>query len=211
MDRSENTDRPKIEPYDEPTGGWGSVKSLVEKSAQEGLLASTVWATMQHQNKADGYQCVSCSWAKPADPKPFEYCENGAKATMWEITPKRCDRDFFAKHRVSDLLEWTDHDLEKQGRLTTPMKYDRTLDQYVPIKWSDAFAEIAEELNGLDPRSVVFYVSGRASLEASHMWQLFTRIYGSNNLPDSSSATIPARTPRVFCIGFRRRASAVRR
>ena len=187
MDRSENTDRPKIEPYDEPTGGWGSVKSLVEKSAQEGLLASTVWATMQHQNKADGYQCVSCSWAKPADPKPFEYCENGAKATMWEITPKRCDRDFFAKHRVSDLLEWTDHDLEKQGRLTTPMKYDRTLDQYVPIKWSDAFAEIAEELNGLDPRSVVFYVSGRASLEASHMWQLFTRIYGSNNLPDSSN------------------------
>ncbi|MBO0904773.1 FdhF/YdeP family oxidoreductase [Jiella sonneratiae] len=187
MDRSENTDKPRIEPYDEPTGGWGSVKSLVSKASEEGLLASTVWATMQHQNKPDGYQCVSCSWAKPADPKPFEYCENGAKATMWEITPKRCDREFFARHRVSELLEWTDHDLEKQGRLTTPMKYDRSLDQYVPVKWEDAFRDIAAELNGLDPNSVVFYVSGRASLEASHMWQLFARIYGSNNLPDSSN------------------------
>ncbi|EAU39709.1 hypothetical protein FP2506_13279 [Fulvimarina pelagi HTCC2506] len=187
MDRSENTDKPTIEPYDRPTGGWGSIKSLVEKSAQEGLLTSTVWATLERQNKAGGYQCVSCSWAKPADPRPFEYCENGAKATLWEITPKRCDRDFFRKHTVSELLEWTDHDLEKQGRLTTPLKYDPSLDQYIPIAWDKAFREIGALLNDMDPKSVVFYVSGRASLEASHMWQLFARIYGSNNLPDSSN------------------------
>ncbi|MBO0662268.1 FdhF/YdeP family oxidoreductase [Jiella sp. MQZ9-1] len=187
MKRSEVTDKPAIDPYDDPTGGWGSVKSLVEKSAQEGLLASTVWTTLGHQNKADGYQCASCSWAKPAAPSPFEYCENGAKATMWEITPKRCDRAFFAKHRVSELLEWTDHELEKQGRLTTPMTYDASLDQYVPITWDDAFRDIGAKLNALDPKSVVFYVSGRAALEASHMWQLFARIYGSNNLPDSSN------------------------
>ena len=40
------------------------------------------------QNKPDGFMCVSCSWAKPAKPHPFEFCENGAKATAWEITPK---------------------------------------------------------------------------------------------------------------------------
>ncbi|MCB8837725.1 FdhF/YdeP family oxidoreductase [Aurantimonas sp. VKM B-3413] len=187
MDRSEVTDHPKIQPYEEPTGGWGSVKSLLSKASDEGLLASTLWTTMQRQNKADGYQCVSCSWAKPADPHTFEYCENGAKATIWEITPKRCDREFFAKHTVSELLEWTDHDLEKQGRLTTPMKYDSSLDQFVPVKWEDAFRDIGAELKRLDPTSVVFYVSGRASLEASHMWQLMARIYGSNNLPDSSN------------------------
>jgi molybdopterin-dependent oxidoreductase alpha subunit len=187
MDRSETTEKPRIEPYDEPSGGWGSVKSLLAKAADEGLLASTLWSTMQRQNKPEGYMCVSCSWAKPAEPHAFEYCENGAKATIWEITPKRCDRAFFAKHRVSELLEWTDHDLEKQGRLTTPLRYDRSLDQYVPVKWEDAFREIADELNRLDPKSAVFYVSGRASLEASHMWQLMARIYGSNNLPDSSN------------------------
>ena len=187
MERSENTDNPTIEQYDQPTGGWGSVKSLLSHAKDEGMLASTLWATLQKQNKADGYQCVSCSWAKPAEPHTFEYCENGAKATIWETTPKRCDREFFAKHTVSELLEWTDHDLEKQGRLTTPMRYDRTLDQYVPVKWEDAFREIAAELNAIDPKSAVFYVSGRAALETSHMWQLMARIYGSNNLPDSSN------------------------
>ena len=38
------------------------------------------------QNKPDGFMCVSCAWAKPADPRVFEFCENGAKATTWEIT-----------------------------------------------------------------------------------------------------------------------------
>lgn len=32
-----------------------------------------------------------------------------------------------------------------------------------------------------------FYTSGRASLETSYMYQLFARIYGSNNMPDSSN------------------------
>jgi hypothetical protein len=38
-----------------------------------------------HQNKPDGFMCVSCSWAKPALAHPFEFCESGAKATAWDI------------------------------------------------------------------------------------------------------------------------------
>ena len=34
--------------------------------------------------------CVSCAWAKPAEHHPFEFCENGAKATLWELTTRRC-------------------------------------------------------------------------------------------------------------------------
>jgi molybdopterin-dependent oxidoreductase alpha subunit len=48
-------------------------------------------------------------------------------------------------------------------------------------------AEIGSTLRGFDPKTVVFYTSGRASLEASYMYQLFARMYGSNNLPDSSN------------------------
>src|SRR6185503_10291624 len=32
-----------------------------------------------------------------------------------------------------------------------------------------------------------FYTSGRASLETSYMYQLLARMYGTNNLPDSSN------------------------
>ncbi|WP_279478987.1 FdhF/YdeP family oxidoreductase [Aureimonas sp. SK2] len=187
MKRSEIQPEPTVEPYDEPTGGWGSVKSLATKSLAEGLAISTIWNTLYKQNKPDGFACVSCSWAKPADSHPFEFCENGAKATIWEQTKRRTTRDFFARHKVSELLDWPDHDLEKNGRLTSPMRYDASLDQYVPVSWESAFKEIGRELQALDPKSVIFYASGRASLETSYMYQLFARVYGSQNLPDSSN------------------------
>jgi anaerobic selenocysteine-containing dehydrogenase len=49
------------------------------------------------------------------------------------------------------------------------------------------FAAIGTGLRALDPKSVVFYTSGRASLETSYLFQLFARMYGHNNLPDSSN------------------------
>lgn len=67
------------------------------------------------------------------------------------------------------------------------MRYDPVSDKYVAVDWSEAFREIGAELNKLDPHSVVMYTSGRASLEASYMYQLFGRIYGTNNFPDSSN------------------------
>ncbi len=45
----------------------------------------------------------------------------------------------------------------------------------------------ARELKRLDPKSVIFYASGRASLETSYLYALFARLYGHNNLPDSSN------------------------
>ncbi|MBA1156400.1 FdhF/YdeP family oxidoreductase [Microvirga mediterraneensis] len=179
-------DESKIQPYSGPAGGWGSVKSVESILTKEGRLVSGN-AILLKQNKPDGYACVSCAWAKPANPHPFEYCENGAKATAWELTTKRVTPEFFAEHPVSELRTWTDHDLEEAGRLTHPMRFDAASDTYVPVSWEDAFHEIGRELKGFDPREVVFYTSGRASLETSYMWALFARLYGTNNLPDSSN------------------------
>jgi len=187
MDRSETDPLVTVEPYTHPSGGWGSLKSVTEKTLAEGLAVNTMLQMLTKQNKPDGFACVSCSWAKPADHHAFEFCENGAKATIWEQTKRRTTRDFFARHKVSELLDWPDHDLEKNGRLTSPMRYDASLDQYVPVSWESAFAEIGRELQALDPKSVIFYASGRASLETSYMYQLFARVYGSQNLPDSSN------------------------
>jgi hypothetical protein len=67
------------------------------------------------QSRADGLACVSCAWTKPEKGHLFEFCENGAKATLRENTPLRCAPDFFAAHAVSELRDWSDHDLEQQG------------------------------------------------------------------------------------------------
>jgi len=177
---------PKIEPYKGPAGGWGSAASLAEILLREEIPASGA-ALLLKQNKPDGFMCTSCAWSKPSKPAMFEYCENGAKATVWEQTPKRVGPDFFAEHTVTELLGWSDYALEEKGRLTHPLRYDPASDRYVPVAWAEAFAEIGRELRALDPKSVVCYASGRASLETSYMYALFARMYGNNNLPDSSN------------------------
>ena len=181
--------RPKgsYKPYNAPAGGWGSARSLGNILSREGILASG-GLTLTRQNKVDGFQCVSCAWVKPASPLPFEFCENGAKATAWEITSHRCTPDFFAKHTVTELLGWDDYHLEQAGRLTHPMRYDAGSDRYVSVSWGHAIAEIGRELRAIEDRqSVVFYSSGRCSNEASYLYGLFARVYGNNNLPDSSN------------------------
>ncbi len=182
------TKTPEIKPYKGPSGGYGSLKSVARIVTREEVPVRAA-ETLMHQNKPDGFMCVSCAWGKPAKPHPFEYCENGAKATAWEITTKRAGEAFFAAHTMTELEGWLDYDLEEAGRLTHPMRWDAASDKYVPVAWDEAFAEIGRELRALqsDPDQAVFYVSGRASLETCYMWQLLARMYGTNNLPDSSN------------------------
>jgi molybdopterin-dependent oxidoreductase alpha subunit len=179
-------DRTLYHPYIQPAGGWGSVKSLVKHSTNQRAV-STVPGLVRDHNKAGGYMCTSCAWAKPAKPHLAEFCENGAKATFWDLTSKRTTPDFFARHTVSQLLSWSDYDLENEGRLTHPMRYDPVNDKYVAVSWEDAFSDIGAKLQFYEPKSVIFYASGRASLETSFMYQLLARLYGNNNLPDSSN------------------------
>lgn len=180
------TRRVRYKPYDQPTGGWGSVRSLIKHSMRQRAVSSSVGLVRDH-NKTGGYMCTSCAWAKPAKAHAAEFCENGAKATFWDLTSKRTTPEFFARHTVSELLGWSDHDLENEGRLTHPMRYDASSDRYLPVSWEDAFADIGAKLQFYEPESVVFYASGRASLETSYMYQLLARLYGNNNLPDSSN------------------------
>src|SRR6185312_545840 len=179
--------KPKIEPYEDPAGGWGSVKSVRAILQRERVPIPSTVRELWRQNKPRGFTCVSCAWPQPAKPAKFEFCENGAKASAWELTSLRTTPEFFAQHTCTELLGWSDHDLAQQGRLTHPMRYDRATDKYVPCEWEEAFTAIGNELKRLDPKSVVFYASGRASLETSYLYALFARLYGNNNLPDSSN------------------------
>lgn len=180
------SERAHHETYDQPVGGWGSAKSLLVHSTEQRAL-STVASLVAHHNKTGGYMCTSCAWAKAAKPHAAEFCENGAKATFWDLTSRRTPPAFFAEHTVSELLGWSDHDLEKEGRLTHPLRYDADTDKYVEVSWDEAFADIGAKLRTYVPDDVVFYASGRASLETSYMYQLLARLYGTNNLPDSSN------------------------
>lgn len=141
-------------------------------------------------NQKGGFDCPSCAWPDPDDERsPIgEYCENGAKAVAEEATTKRLNADFFAKNSVADLSQLNDYEIGKKGRIAEPMYLAEGGTHYQPISWDSAFAKIAKHLNQLQSANeAVFYTSGRTSNEAAFLYQLFTREYGTNNLPDCSN------------------------
>jgi anaerobic selenocysteine-containing dehydrogenase len=86
-------------------------------------------------SQPDGFDCPGCAWPDPKHTSSFEFCENGAKAVAFELTSRRVTRDFFATHAVRELEKRSDYWLEKQGRLTEPMRHDADTDHYTTHPW----------------------------------------------------------------------------
>jgi molybdopterin-dependent oxidoreductase alpha subunit len=182
------TDERELPHSSGPAGGWGSLKGIARIFGESWSSPGAI-ATLGHMNKPKGVMCVSCAWPKPASYSPFEFCENGAKATLWELTSARCEPAFWTEpeHSVAALRGWSDHDLEMTGRLTHPMRYDAATDRYVAVTWDEAFAGIGAALKPIAPDDAVFYASGHAGLETSYLYALLARAFGTNNLPQSSN------------------------
>ncbi|MEL7533831.1 MAG: FdhF/YdeP family oxidoreductase, partial [Bacteroidota bacterium] len=170
-------------------GGIPAVLSSLKHLKEEmGPIAGL--RALLKMNQTDGFDCPGCAWPDPDDKRSVlaEYCENGAKALAEEATDKRIDAAFFDRHSVTALNQGTDYWLGKQGRLTSPMVLRAGHPYYENISWEAAFSLIADELQGLaDPNEAIFYTSGRTSNEAAFLYQLFVRMYGTNNLPDCSN------------------------
>lgn len=141
-------------------------------------------------NQMGGFDCPSCAWPDPDDERSVlgEYCENGAKALAEEATTKRVAPEFFKQNSVYDLAKLDDYQIGKMGRLTDPMYLAPGATHYEPISWDNAFKKIAEHFNALEsPDEAAFYTSGRTSNEASFVYQLFAKEFGTNNMPDCSN------------------------
>lgn len=178
---------PGVRSYTKPAGGWGALKAVAGALADQETVVEG-GKTLMRANQPEGFDCPGCAWPDPKHTSSFEFCENGAKAVAWEATSKRATPEVFGRHTVSDLLTWSDHQIEDLGRLTEPMAYDPADDRYKAITWDEAFAQAGAALKALDdPNLAQFYASGRASNEAAFLYQLLGRRFGTNNFPDCSN------------------------
>ena len=177
----------QIKPYNGPAAGWGAIKYVAVNLLKE-KVPGTNYRTLFKQNQPEGFDCPGCAWPDREHASTFEFCENGVKAVAAEATSKRVGPAFFEANTVTALMQQSDYELEQHGRLTDPMVYDAKADKYVPISWNDAFQLIARHLKQLSsPHEASFYTSGRAGNEAAFLYQLFVRMYGTNNFPDCSN------------------------
>ena len=168
--------------------GLKAVKVTLEHTFKEMGIYRAL-STLSHMNQKEGFDCPGCAWPDPEKPSKLgEYCENGAKALSEEATTKRVDKSFFEKHSVEELSLWSDYHIGKSGRLTEPMVLKPGNVHYEPISWDESFKLIAKNLQDLDsPDEAIFYTSGRSSNEAAFLYGLFSRAYGTNNMPDCSN------------------------
>jgi len=178
--------KPEIKPYEAAAGGWDSLESTT-RFVFDSKHALKNMRNLMRMNKAKGFDCPGCAWGDD-NKSTFSFCENGAKAVAWEATSRAIGADFFARHSVSTLYQQSDYFLEYQGRLTEPLSYNPQTDRYEAIDWHDAFTLIAQHIAEMDkPEELVLYTSGRASNEASYLYQLFGRMVGTSHFPDCSN------------------------
>ena len=171
-----------------PAAGWGAAKSVVRVIARAGRPLAGTRALLKMNHAERGFDCPGCAWPDDLNGLRMDFCENGVKHLTWELTSKRVERGFFECHTVAELSQWNDTALEGLGRLTEPLAYDPVSDRYVPISWAAAFELVGATLRGLDsPHQASFYTSGRLGNEATFLYQLWVREFGTNNLPDCSN------------------------
>ena len=184
----------KIGRRDKKAVGMPAILSSLHH-AWKWMKPKDVVKTMFKINQKGGFDCPGCAWPDPDDDRSSigEYCENGIKAISEEAQNKVIGGDFFQKHSVSELSNWSDYELGKSGRIGEPLVLRGSPQTpkggyYETISWENAFSIIADELNALaSPNEAIFYTSGRTSNEAAFMYQLFVRQFGTNNMPDCSN------------------------
>ena len=170
-----------------PAGGRGSISGSVRAFVRQDIPLKLIGSFLHANKLPDGFDCPGCAFPDKSGKPLLDSCEQGQKAIAWEMTRKAVGADFFAGKTPAQLQALGDFDLEFQGRLTTPVLYEKASGSFRAIDWDEAYAIAARELAALVPDSVAFYASGRSSNEAAFLWQLAARAYGSPNLPDSSN------------------------
>ena len=146
-----------------------------------------VWAAL---NQIDGFDCPSCAWPEDEHRSPFEFCENGAKASSWEATTqdRRAGvlRRALRRRPVGPLRSLAGGagparraDAPRAGRRRTTRR----------STWDARAGHRSATRCGRCPTrtAAIFYTSGRTSNEAAFLYQLFARRLGTNNLPDCSN------------------------
>ena len=184
---SEFTGLKLAKPYDESVGITAITTSLnhVFRAMPFGRAIKTLFKL----NQKHGIDCPSCAWPDSPHRSPIAaYCESGAKAIAEEATTLKVTPVFFQRYSVEELSNKSDYWLGQQGRLTSPMIVREGQTHYEKISWNEAFQYIGKTLKNLpSPNEAIFYTSGRTSNEASFLYQIFAKMYGTNNMPDCSN------------------------
>lgn len=115
----------------------------------------------------------------------IEICKKNIQAQLTDIQD-RIPPSLLSDHSIKELKQLSGRELERLGRLTTPL-YKQVADtHYHSISYQEAIEKIVNKMRSTTPDRTFFYSSGRSSNEAAFLLQLFARLYGTNHVNNCS-------------------------
>jgi len=89
-------------------------------------------------------------------------------------------------HTLDEFKELSAHEMERLGRLGTPLFKAKDSNKFTPLNWDEALQIAINRFKASLPEKSFFYASGRSSNEAAFVLQLMARLYGSSNINNCS-------------------------
>jgi molybdopterin-dependent oxidoreductase alpha subunit len=111
-------------------------------------------------------------------------CNKSVQAQSTDIQPPIPEEVF--QHSLADFRQLGAREMERLGRLNTPLFKAKDSQYFTPVAWEWALDQAAARFLGTEPERSFFYMSGRSSNEAGFVLQLLARLYGTNNVNNCS-------------------------
>ena len=168
-------------------GGWQAIRYTFRKGIESGGLWK-LYRALRSRNA-----CKTCALGMGGQHGGMvnekgvfpEVCKKSIQAMSADMQPA-ITADFWAKHPIAQIRNWSPRQLESSGRLIQPILYEHGQEHYRTITWNEAFDRIATTLTQLSADESFWYFSGRSSNEAGFLLQLLARLYGTNNVNNCS-------------------------
>ena len=113
-----------------------------------------------------------------------EVCKKSLQAQITDIQPAIPEEILTSP--LSDLRHRSPRELERLGRLNTPLLKTPDHNHFQMVSWDEALFRISELFKSQPAHRTFFYSSGRSSNEAAFLLQIFARVFGTNNVNNCS-------------------------
>ncbi len=114
-----------------------------------------------------------------------EVCKKSFQAQITDIQPAISEK-LFQNKSIEEFQKIPARLLERCGRLNFPLYKAEGDSFYSAIPWEQAIEKVGEKFKTVAPDRSFFYSSGRCSNETAFLLQIFARMYGSNNINNTS-------------------------
>ncbi len=167
-------------------GGFKAIRSVASYTRQIGLF--NLYKTLTSKNA-----CKACAFGTGGQngglfneqKKGLEICNKNIQAHTSDAQ-KPISNTFYFEKSIDELKAYSGRELERLGRIATPLYKKRGDRHYSPINYESAIDIVTSRIKSTQPNKSFFYASGRSSNEAAYSLQLLARIYGTNNVNNCS-------------------------